>query len=142
MGYNGNKQVSCLHSSYFYTNTVNVLRFWWFVSFHVWRRTAPILICRKVLTNLKLFVKKKYLRSRRAPCACIITHKYKSGNILCKLIQMWWNIARFWWFYEFSCLEKESSDSHLQKSFDKSQIVCQEKISEILQSSLCLYYNT
>ena len=41
--------------------------------------TALILSCRKILTSLRLFAQKKYLRFRRAPRACTITRK------VCKL---------------------------------------------------------
>ena len=53
-----------------------------FENSHIIAKRASSMISRKLLTSLKLFVKKKYLRSRRAPRASTKTPKVKNTQYM------------------------------------------------------------
>jgi len=54
----------------------------WFCDFHIFGVRDSAMISRKLLTSLKLFVEKKYLKSRRAPRASTKTPKVENTQYM------------------------------------------------------------
>jgi len=65
----------CVHCSNFWLKHTKSLWIW---DFHIYAVRDSQMISRKLLTNLKLFVEEKYLRSRRAPRDSTQTLKVKN----------------------------------------------------------------
>ena len=90
-----------------------------------------------VLTSLRLFVNENCPRSHRAPCADTkhekseIHHICAWDGIKFKYITQKWHICDFW----SGCKSRDFCRAEI--FFDKSQIVCQGKLSEIPQSTWC-----
>ena len=110
--------------------------------FQIFAMRASFVISRIFLTSLRFFVEKKYLRSRRAPRACTKTPKVQKLAIYDwnwhKTLKIWGKIIILW----FSHFCYESFIGDLEEKFNNSRIVCRGKISEIPQSTSCLYQNT
>ena len=102
---------------------------------------ASLMISINILTSLRLFVEKKFLRSRRA-CASTKSQKSKNVQHVYTIDINIWKYETKWtilWFAHFCC---EIFLDDLKKNFNKPQIICRETISEIPQSRSCLDQNT
>jgi len=94
------------------------------------------------LTSLRLFVKKIFLRSRKAQSDYTKSPKSRKTQNYTQ------NRVKYWWFcHKFAILSQYTF--HLPSVFswswnfsDKSQIVCRENIFEISQSSIWLHKNS
>jgi len=123
-----------------------IFAFWWIFDSVVRVEISPGL--QSFWTSLRLFVKENYLRSRRASCATTKNEKSEIHNIRSQMAQntrvqrVKWHICDVW-SYDESKDFAQVSDCLSRKiiwdpaEFDKSQIVCQGKLSEIPQSILC-----
>ena len=104
--------------------------------------SREFLQARKYLTNLRLFVKKKLFRSRRAPHAYTQMSKLQNMTKSCMKWSYYTDIMHnLYNFSTFVLFWLQQGIPPSQKIFDKSQIVCQEKIVHIPQSSSCLHTN-
>jgi len=85
------------------------------------------MISRKLLTNLKLFVGEKYLRSRRAPRASTKTLKVKITPIYVQIVLISTKIYRKYMILRFShfCFERLIED--LQKTLTNLKLFAGEK---------------
>ena len=90
------------------------------------------------LTSPRSVVKKKYLRSRKAPAVCAKTLKVQNRVICHKIWHEWSDLGCkctiFWFLQILSKLRIHSRN----KFVDESQICYQEKVFEISQSTRCL----